>query len=203
MIRSPPSYKRAHATNHHLFARQANALHHRSDSLSSGVTFLAIGGSWLGFPVLDPLGGLLVAGLIGKQGADLLLSALAELSDRGVEPSVLKDFDAALEGVQKTYPDLLVGWRELRAVKSGVSTFVDVTLEMPPDTKLNQAREVEEVVRKAITGALKGVSTCVHLRLALLADRALPSLPGERGQGPSGHCVRSHMSSARFLRIVQ
>lgn len=141
-----------------LSALQANALHHRSDSLSSGVTFLAIGGSWLGFPVLDPLGGLLVAGLIGKQGADLLLSALAELSDRGVEPEVLESFEAALSGVQQHNEGLLLGWRDLRAVKSGVSTFVDVTLQMPPDTRLSQAQTVEQEVRKAITSALKGVS---------------------------------------------
>ncbi len=137
---------------------EANALHHRSDSLSSAVTFLAIGASWMGFPVLDPLGGLLVAGLIGKQGADLLVGALAELSDVGVEPSVLKDFETVLEDVQKQFPDLLVAWKDLRAVKSGVSTFVDVTLEMPPNTKLSDARKVEAKVREAITASLRGVS---------------------------------------------
>ncbi|PWN50893.1 hypothetical protein IE53DRAFT_386781 [Violaceomyces palustris] len=144
---------------------EANALHHRSDSLSSAVTFLAIGGSWLGFPVLDPLGGLLVAGLIGKQGADLLIGALGELSDRGVEPAVLNSFDKAIEKVQKQlYPDLLVGWKDLRAVKSGVSTFADVTLQLPKDTRLEQAREVEASVRKFITEAQKGVKE-VRVRL--------------------------------------
>ena len=138
---------------------EANALHHRSDSLSSGVTFLAIGGSWLGFPVLDPLGGLLVAGLIGKQGADLLIAALGELSDRGVEPEVLRAFDDAIAEVkQEKFPELLKGWRDLRAVKSGVSTFADVTLELPGDTSLHKAAEVEESVRQAIVDALKGVS---------------------------------------------
>jgi len=140
------------------FLSQANALHHRSDSLSSAVTFLAIGGSWLGFPVLDPLGGLLVAGLIGKQGADLLIGALGELSDKGVEPSVLHDFDSALQRVKHTEGDILKGWKDLRAVKSGVSTFVDVTLQMPQATQLAEARLVESIVRKEITGSQKGVS---------------------------------------------
>ncbi|KDN37916.1 cation efflux protein [Tilletiaria anomala UBC 951] len=144
---------------------EANALHHRSDSLSSGITFLAIGGSWLGFPILDPLGGLLVAGLIGKQGAGLLISALGELSDRGVEPSVLRDFDAALAGVQQTLgQQLLITWRDLRAVKSGVSTFVDVTLLLPPDMLLSKARDIEQAVKKALTAAVKGVKEVrVHL----------------------------------------
>lgn len=142
---------------------EANALHHRSDSLSSAVTFLAIGGSWLGFPVLDPLGGLLVAGLIGKQGADLLIGALGELSDRGVEPETLQQFDSAIVEVQKTHP-LLLGWKDLRAVKSGVSTFADVTLQLPTDATLKQASEVEKAVREAITGCVRGVKE-VRVRL--------------------------------------
>lgn len=143
---------------------EANALHHRSDSLSSAVTFLAIGGSWLGFPVLDPLGGLLVAGLIGKQGADLLIGALGELSDRGVDPSILQTFDSAIATVQKQHPDLLKGWKDLRAVKSGVSTFADVTLQMPKDTTLHEAGKVEEAVKTAIFASIKGVKE-VRVRL--------------------------------------
>lgn len=143
---------------------EANALHHRSDSLSSAVTFLAIGGSWLGFPVLDPLGGLLVAGLIGKQGADLLIGALAELSDRGVDPETLQTFNTAILDVQQKLPESLMGWKELRAVKSGVSTFADVTLELPNDATLKQAGEVERAVRGAVMGCVKGVKE-VRVRL--------------------------------------
>ena len=144
---------------------EANAIHHRSDSLSSGVTFLAIGGSYLGFPVLDPLGGLLVAGLIGKQGAELLLGALQDLSDRGVQPEVLEGFENALKEVMEelemdesnTESTRLAGWTDLRAVRSGVSSFVDVTLVMSEDTRLKNARLVEDKVREKIM-AFHGVS---------------------------------------------
>lgn len=96
--------------------------------------------------------------MIGKQGADLLIGALGELSDKGVEPSVLHDFDSALQRVKHTEGDILKGWKDLRAVKSGVSTFVDVTLQMPQATQLAEARLVESIVRKEITGSQKGVS---------------------------------------------
>jgi divalent metal cation (Fe/Co/Zn/Cd) transporter len=144
---------------------EANAIHHRSDSLSSGVTFLAIGGSYLGFPVLDPLGGLLVAGLIGKQGAELLIGALQDLSDRGVQPEVLEGFENALKEVMaetesnagNTDATRLTGWTDLRAVRSGVSSFVDVTLVMSEETKLKDARMVESKVREKIMASHKGV----------------------------------------------
>ncbi|PWN27384.1 cation efflux protein [Jaminaea rosea] len=135
---------------------EANALHHRSDSLSSGVTFLAIGGSWMGLPILDPLGGLLVAGLIGKQGFDLLVSALAELSDRGVDVDVLQGFEEAVRGVQSE-DGRLKRWTDLRAIKSGVSTFIDITLVMEGRVTLIEAREVEDKIREALVDAHKGV----------------------------------------------
>lgn len=114
--------------------------------------------------MLDPLGGLLVAGLIGKQGFDLLIGALADLSDRGVEPSVLSDFEAAILGVQAELQSekggeeiALLDFKNLRAVRSGVSSFVDVTLVLGPEVQLAQARKVEVKVRQAIEAAHKGV----------------------------------------------
>lgn len=142
---------------------EANAIHHRSDSLSSGVTFVAIGGSWLGLPILDPLGGLLVAALIGKQGFSLLVSALRELSDRGVDEDVLEDFQSAMKTLQDSN-QLLISWKNLRAVKSGVSTFVDITLVMNGSVTLSQAREVEDQVRNALVECHKGVKEVrVHM----------------------------------------
>lgn len=173
---------------------EANAIHHRSDSLSSGVTFLAIGGSYLGFPVLDPLGGLLVAGLIGKQGIELLINALADLSDRGVQPEVLGDFERALQDIvdqvevelddavgpaaaagrrtrtgagkaeEAESTTKLLGWKDLRAVRSGVSTFVDVTLILDENVQLKDARQVEANVREKLVSATKGVKEVrIHL----------------------------------------
>ncbi|CAO1614060.1 unnamed protein product [Sympodiomycopsis kandeliae] len=142
---------------------EANALHHRSDSLSSGVTFVAIGGSWLGLPILDPLGGLLVAALIGKQGFELMISALGELSDRGVDLDTLSDFESAMNTIQSSNA-LLVGWKDLRAIKSGVSTFVDITLIMDGGVTLSQAREVEDQVRNVLVESHKGVKEVrVHM----------------------------------------
>lgn len=149
---------------------QANALHHRSDSLSSGVTFLAILGSWLGFPVLDPLGGLLVAGLIGKQGFELLLSALGDLTDRGVEPEVREELARVLQGTLEALEGAEapkgVTFRDLRGVKHGVAMIVDVTLLMPPGTTLAQAHAVEVQVVRALEESNKGVSAAMATREA-------------------------------------
>jgi divalent metal cation (Fe/Co/Zn/Cd) transporter len=46
----------------------ANAWHHRGDAISSVVALIGIAGAQLGYPALDPIAGLAVAGLIIKIG---------------------------------------------------------------------------------------------------------------------------------------
>ena len=46
----------------------ANAWHHRSDAMSSVVALVGIGGACLGFPLLDPIAGICVAGMVAMTG---------------------------------------------------------------------------------------------------------------------------------------
>ncbi|GAA5917340.1 hypothetical protein JCM8208_000993 [Rhodotorula glutinis] len=66
----------------------ANAYHHRSDALGSLVALLAIGAARVGFPMLDPVGGLVVAGMIAKQGYDVGKDALGALVDQVADDEV-------------------------------------------------------------------------------------------------------------------
>ena len=74
----------------------------------------------------------------------------------GVDLDVLHGFESALHQVQSK-ETRSVKWFDLRAVKSGVSTFVDVTLIMRGFTNLMEA-SVEDKVRDALVEAHKGVS---------------------------------------------
>ncbi|KAL8279063.1 hypothetical protein RQP46_008521 [Phenoliferia psychrophenolica] len=109
----------------------ANALHHRSDAFGSLVALGAIGGAWAGFPVLDPLGGLLVSGMILKNGAGVGVTALKELVATPL-PSTA------------SLPILAIP--SIRIFSSGPSFLVDVQLVLPSNLTLKEANEVEETV---------------------------------------------------------
>lgn len=49
----------------------ANAWHHRTDAVSSLVALVAIGGSMCGWPMLDPVAGLMVAGMVSLTGVQV------------------------------------------------------------------------------------------------------------------------------------
>lgn len=67
----------------------ANAWHHRSDSLSSVVALVGIGGGAAGLPYLDPLAGLAVAAMIGHAGVKLAVKSVRQLSDE-VDPALTR-----------------------------------------------------------------------------------------------------------------
>ncbi len=49
----------------------ANAWHHRSDAMSSVVALGGVVGTIMGLPLLDPLAGLVVGGLVIRTGAEM------------------------------------------------------------------------------------------------------------------------------------
>ncbi|KAI8905266.1 hypothetical protein DFJ77DRAFT_479509 [Powellomyces hirtus] len=60
---------------------RANAWHHRLDAASSSVALAAVAGAVYGVPWLDPVGGVLVAGMVVKAGVQSGMPSLMELLD--------------------------------------------------------------------------------------------------------------------------
>ena len=75
-------YTRAAAKKINSGALMADAWHHRSDALSSIGAFAGILGARLGFPVLDPIAGLLICLCIEKAALDIFRDAAAKMVDK-------------------------------------------------------------------------------------------------------------------------
>ncbi|KAJ7346707.1 mitochondrial iron ion transporter [Mycena albidolilacea] len=142
----------------------ANAIHHRSDAYSSIVAFFAILGTWWvpGLP-LDPIGGLLVALVILRQGVGLLWGAWGDLTDAGVPLSTRKDVKRALEPLLATSaspsssPSLLA-IRHVRGRRAGSLIFVDLTAEVPKTLTVHDATILEEEITQTLKTARKEVT---------------------------------------------
>ncbi|GAA5852243.1 hypothetical protein JCM8547_006711 [Rhodosporidiobolus lusitaniae] len=80
----------------------ANAYHHRSDSLGSLVALVAIAAARVGYPMLDPIGGLVVTGMIAKQGWDVGKSALGGLVDRSADEELPEQVYEAVKELRDT-----------------------------------------------------------------------------------------------------
>jgi divalent metal cation (Fe/Co/Zn/Cd) transporter len=128
---------------------------HRSDALTSGVALFSILGSHYGAPILDPLGGLIVSIFILHQGLSLSRTSCLELLDKGIS----EEYRAALERIAEPLvngTDLLE-IRNIRGVKAGGLTSLDLTITVPPTMSVLESHAVEANVRETIMRLRKEV----------------------------------------------
>ncbi|KAI9482731.1 MAG: cation efflux family-domain-containing protein [Benjaminiella poitrasii] len=133
----------------HSDVLMANAWHHRSDAYSSAVALVAIVGSYAGLPVLDPLGGIVVSGMLVKSSVSLLGSSVRELMDKGITLEQLETVKAAVAKVKEEEMDL-INFHSVRGRKLGRFNHIDLVLQLNPDISVKQAYKIEEHVRSSV-----------------------------------------------------
>ncbi len=152
----------------------ANAWHHRSDALSSVVALVGIGGALLGIPILDPLAGLVVAGMLSWMGACIGVDALVQLSDTS-------DFAVAEEVgvVARKVPGVMEA-SEIRTRSMGASWLVDLAIQVDERLSASAAHRIAEEVRfrvkrdaTDVSEVLVHVETEAHCTTDMQADQIL------------------------------
>ncbi|WVQ70502.1 hypothetical protein IAR50_000021 [Cryptococcus sp. DSM 104548] len=144
------------ASEEHSPVLKANALHHRADALTSLVALTSIlGSSFGGYTFLDPLGGICVSFFILQQGLSLSKVAFLELLDAGVDKSTKASIERIVGGLVDGRD--LLGVRNVRGVKSGGQTYLDLTVVVPPHMSVLDSHGVEQRVREAVMRKRKEV----------------------------------------------
>ena len=118
----------------------ADSHHTRSDVLTSLSVILALIGVRLGYPILDPLAALLIAGFIGWSGWQIGREASRVLSDA----TVLDERD--VEQVVLSVPGVL-GCHHIRTRGSADHAFLDLHVWAPRDMRLEDAHALSHVVK--------------------------------------------------------
>lgn len=54
----------------------------------------------MGVPIFDPLGGMLVSGMILKSGADIMVNSTKELMDKSISENELKEIEEIIATVK-------------------------------------------------------------------------------------------------------
>ncbi|SDK04363.1 cation diffusion facilitator family transporter [Natronincola ferrireducens] len=127
----------------------ADAWHHRSDALSSIAAFIGIVGSRVGFPILDPIAGIVVSFIVMKVGLEIFKDCFQQLIDVSIH---LKD----LEGVKKSILQQkeVEYINDIRTRRHGSKVFVDVRVAVDPTMDIYRghcvAVEVESIIKKEV-----------------------------------------------------
>lgn len=137
----------------------ANAWHHRSDAISSVAALLGIAGAQLGILLMDPIAGMLVAGLIIKTGIDIGYESIRELTDETVEEDVISELGKIMSGIEG-----VDHYHEMRARRMGPHLLVDLHIQVDSMMSISAAHQVAERVRLEILEKLPAVNeVLVHV----------------------------------------
>jgi cation diffusion facilitator family transporter len=118
----------------------ADAKHTRSDVLTSGAVLGALFGVWFGYPLLDPMAALLVAGFIGHACWSIAQEASRILSDE-----TMMDERQVREVVQSVAG--VLGCEKIRTRGSADYVFLDLHLWLPAETPLFSAHDTSHIVK--------------------------------------------------------
>jgi cation diffusion facilitator family transporter len=118
----------------------ADAAHTRSDVLTSTAVLVSLVGVRLGYPLLDPIGALVIAVFIARTGYEIGLETSGILSDR----IVISEDD--IRGVVMGVPSV-VGCHQIRTRGTRDHTFLDLHVWFAGDTSLSEAHRLSHVVK--------------------------------------------------------
>jgi cation diffusion facilitator family transporter len=121
---------------------RANAWHHRSDSVSSIVVLVGIGGTLVGLPYLDAIAAVLVGVMVVQIGWNLGWGAIQELADTGLEEehlSKIREVISNVAGVNSVHM--------LRTRRLGGHALADVHVQVDPWLSVSEGHRIAEVVQ--------------------------------------------------------
>lgn len=119
---------------------RADAKHTRSDVLTTGAVLGALLGVWWGYPLLDPMAAVLVAGFIGNACWSIAQEASRILADEIVIP------ETDVRDVVESVPDVL-GCEKIRTRGSADHAFLDLHLWLDANMSLEKAHSTSHVVK--------------------------------------------------------
>jgi cation diffusion facilitator family transporter len=178
-------------------ALAADAQHHRSDALATLLVVGSFAGAWLGWPRLDGLFGLGVAGFIGWAGATLAWSITSRLLGEAPSRDLVKQIEgaaASVAGVRGVHGIEVHDYGDRKVA----SLHIEVAGAMATGDSHGLATLVEEALRRRV-----GVSSVVHVEVrdraaadcrAETVDRALRELIAAEARVKGFHAVRVYRS---------
>lgn len=135
----------------------ADAKHTKSDVWTTLAVLMALAGVWLGYPILDPMAGVVVTIFIGYACWQIASEASGVLGDQMVLP------ESDIQSVVESVPGV-VGTEKIRTRGSADNVFVDLHLWIDGRTPLGEAHALSHVVKDRLMAAFPEiVDVVIHI----------------------------------------
>ncbi|MFX1579011.1 MAG: cation diffusion facilitator family transporter [Promethearchaeota archaeon] len=145
------------AEKHGSQALEADALHFRTDMISSVVVLLGLGFVWIDIPIADPIAAIGVAIIIFIVSARLgkrTFDALTDRAPHGLQNEILEKV-SEVGGVVKC--------TRVRVRHSGPELFVDIVVTVDENIAASEAHSIAESIEQKLVELAPRVDVVVHI----------------------------------------
>lgn len=132
----------------------SDALHTRSDLLVSTSVLISLAASRLGYPIVDPLAALVIAGLIARSGISVVLRSARTLCDAAVLPArEVETLVSAMDGVEACHA--------VRTRGRPDDIYVDLHIWVDPAMTVEEAHALSHRVEESLKNHIPGISEVI------------------------------------------
>ena len=124
---------------------KADAIHHRTDMFSSILVLIAFAGAWVGYPKLDAIMGLGVAGLMLYSGYGVARNAIDDLLGKPVDPETIYDIKSIAMQVAG-----ILNVHDIVVHSYGAHRFISLHIEIPEGRSPEHMHEMADQVEKVL-----------------------------------------------------
>ncbi len=143
----------------HSTLLESNALHHRSDALSSIVVVIGIGSQLAGIPHMDAAAAVVVALMIVSMGYRLGRKSLNELIDSSLDASLVGEIRTLISNDKN-----IKAIHSLRTRSMGGLGYVDAELRVNPRLTVSEAHHIAFLLEQGIRKAFPSIiDVSIHI----------------------------------------
>ncbi len=146
-------------------AIRADHLHYKTDLLVNASVIVALLLSLYGWPGFDALFALGIAGYILHSAWEIMRDALDHLMDKELP----REDRRRIKSIARAHPEVH-GLHDLRTRRSGLTTFIQLHLEMDDNLPLIEAHRIADEVEAEIRAAFPGAEIIIHQDPASLME---------------------------------
>lgn len=122
----------------------ADGLHARVDGFTSLAVLLGVAATWMGYPIVDPIVGILITVAILFIVKDATISVFNRMIEK-IEPEILAEVEHA-----PTHVPGVVGVHKVRARWIGHRVFADLHITVDPDMSVRDSHAIVSAVEEAL-----------------------------------------------------
>jgi len=123
----------------------ADAWHHRSDAISSVGALIGIGFSMLGYPIMDSIASIVIAGFILKAAGDIMKDAVKKITDTSCGEAFEKEIIILAEKF-----DDVIGIDNIQTRRFGSKVYIDLEIRVEGSKNLCEAHDIAENIHETI-----------------------------------------------------